>query len=194
VNFKNLIVDLKSSGKGLMSEAQYMNVGYVVDILSPCNFLIFGLGEDASVWSKINQGGRTVFLEDDKAWIEKFEDRGLEIYDVHYDSQSQNHELFGFDETKLKMDLPKEVANTKWDVVFVDGPLGHNPPRPFKGPGRMKSIYAAYTLLKENGICVVDDLGRLIEKKYSFHFFGEHNLYNVIEDKVGIFKKRTSKE
>ena len=182
---------MKSRGLGLMSEVQYVNVGYLVDVLSPCNFLIFGLGHDASVWSKINQGGRTVFLEDDKEWITKFENQDLEIYNVQYDTLAKNHEDIGFDSAKLKLDLPKEITSTTWDVVFVDGPLGHNPPRPYNGPGRMKSIAAAHDLVKEGGLCIIDDMGRLIEKKYSFHFFGEENLYNIVEDKVGIFKKRT---
>ena len=42
------------------------------------------------------------------------------------------------------MELPNDVTGVEWDVIFVDGPLGHNPPRPYKGPGRMKSIYAAH--------------------------------------------------
>ena len=191
MNFAGLIKDMKSRGQGLMSEGQYINIGYLIDILSPCNFLIFGLGEDAHVWTQINRGGRTVFLEDDKDWIRKFENQGLEIYDVQYDTQAQDHETIGFDVEKLSLGLPEEVVSTSWDVVFVDGPLGHNPPRPFKGPGRMKSICAAHALVKEGGLCIVDDMGRLIEKKYSFHFFGEENLYNIVENKVGIFKKRT---
>ena len=191
INFADLIRDMKSKGQGLMSEAQYVNIGYLVDILSPCNFLIFGLGEDANVWKQINRGGRTVFLEDDKDWIKKFEGQDLEIYDVQYNTLSKNHEEIGFDPEKLKLALPVEITSTSWDIVFVDGPLGHNPPRPFKGPGRMKSIAAAHSLVKEGGLCIVDDMGRLIEKKYAYHFFGEQNLYNIVENKVGIFKKKT---
>lgn len=174
-----------------MSEAQYMNVGYLIDVLSPCNFLIFGLGQDAKVWTKINRGGRTAFLEDDSEWISKFDNQNLEIYDIKYGTLAKDHESIGFDKEKLKLDLPEEILKTKWDVIFVDGPLGHNPPRPYKGPGRMKSISSAHKLLKEGGLCIVDDMGRLIERKYSFHYFGEENMYNIIEGKVGVFKKRT---
>ncbi len=191
MNFGTLIKEMKAQGKGLMSEAQYMNVGYVLDILSPCNFLVFGLGEDALVWDQINAGGRTAFLEDDIDWISKFVNQGLEIYDVVYDTRAEDHQTIGFDIEKLAMQLPPEVSAVEWDAVFVDGPLGHNPPRPYKGPGRMQSIYAAHVLLAEGGICIVDDMGRLIESSYAINFFGTANLYNVIEDKVGIFKKRT---
>jgi len=190
MSFIDSILKMKEDGKGLMSQIQYMNVGYVVDIMSPCNFLVFGLGEDADTWKDINKGGRTVFLEDDSDWIEKFNNRDLEIHAVEYNTKAEDYLSIGFEKENLEMDLPESILNTEWDIIFVDGPLGHNPPRPFKGPGRMKSIYTAHKLLKNNGICIVDDMGREIEKLYSSHFFGEENLYQVIEDKVGIFKKR----
>jgi len=189
MGFAELIKKMKAQGKGLMSMGQYMAVGHVVDALSPCNFLVFGLGEDASVWDDINVGGRTVFLEDDVDWISKFKDQELEIYDVVYDTKAEDHKTVGFDVEKLAMHLPPEVAAVEWDAIFVDGPLGHNPPRPYKGPGRMQSIYAAHSLLKEGGICMIDDMAREIESTYSRHFFGAHNLHAVIENKVGIFTK-----
>lgn len=190
MKFANLIHEMKDRGQGLMSIGQYINSAMFVDILSPCNFLVFGLGEDAEVWKEINQGGRTVFLEDDKDWIEKFSQKDLEIYHVTYDTQAKDFKEIGFDPEKLTMDIPDQVKDTNWDIIFVDGPLGHNPPRPFKGPGRMKSIYNAHQLLKEGGICIVDDMGREIERSYSSYFFGEENIYHIIENKVGIFKKR----
>jgi len=189
MNFIDLIEEMKAAGKGLMSKNQYMNAGHVLDMLSPCNFLVFGLGEDAYIWQEINKEGRTVFLEDDKGWINKFDNKALEIYLVKYDTRAEDHINIGFNIEKLKMNLPEEIISTKWDVIFVDGPLGHNPPRPYKGPGRMKSIYAAHRLLKEGGTCIIDDMGREIESKYANHFFGTKNLYNVVENKVGFFKK-----
>ena len=87
------------------------------------------------------------------------------------------------------MELPKDITDVEWDIIFVDGPLGHNPPRPFKGPGRMKSIYAAHSLLGGGGVCVVDDMGRIIESVYAHHFFGSENLYGLVEGKVGFFTK-----
>lgn len=194
IDYINLIREMKSFGHGLMSENQYIYAGQQLDKVAPCNFLVFGLGHDAYVWSQINKGGRTVFLEDDKEWISKFEGSDLEIYPVDYNTKVENHEKIGFDPKKLKMDLPDNVASEIWDIIFVDGPLGHNPPRQYKGPGRMKSIYAAYNLLKEGGICIVDDMGRQVESKYAFHFFGNNNLLfgRLIENKIGIFKKRSA--
>tara|TARA_R110001583_G_scaffold144559_1_gene296513 strand:- start:563 stop:1135 length:573 start_codon:yes stop_codon:yes gene_type:complete len=189
MSFKQLISELKEEGKGLMSMEQYINVGYVAELLAPCNFLIFGLGEDAKVWQEINKNGRTVFLEDDQEWLQKFDPDKYEIHPVSYHTKVQDHLSVGFDPEKLKMELPESVTNTSWDLIFVDGPLGHQPPRPYAGPGRMQSIYTAHTLLKPGGICIVDDLGRQIESKYSSHFFGTGNLLNIVENKVGILKK-----
>tara|TARA_R110000824_G_scaffold119884_2_gene274323 strand:- start:156 stop:710 length:555 start_codon:yes stop_codon:yes gene_type:complete len=182
---------MKAAGHGLMSLNQYLATAQQLDRLSPCNFLVFGLGHDAYVWDEINAGGRTVFLEDDEEWISNFEDSGLEVYPVNYNTKAADYEKIGFDESKLRMDLPKDITDVSWDMIFVDGPLGHNPPRPYKGPGRMKSIYAAYNLLKNNGICIMDDMGRLIESKYAYHFFGKENLLfgRLVENKIGIFTK-----
>ena len=131
----------------------------------------------------------TLFLEDDKDWIKKFAGKNLEIYDVVYNTKSEDHEKIGFNIELLKMNLPEQVRNTTWDTIFVDGPLGHNPPRPYKGPGRMKSIYAAYSLLRNGGTCIIDDIGRLIESKYAFHFLEKINMRDLIEDKVEFLQK-----
>lgn len=189
MNFLEKVQAFKDSGKGLMSTAQYLNVAEVVNILAPCNFLIFGLGEDSYLWQDLNAGGRTVFLEDDKEWSSKFSESSLEIHNVEYNTRVEDHEKIGFDENLLELNLPKTIRNTSWDIIFVDGPLSHNPPRPYKGPGRMSSMYEASRLLKKDGILIADDMGRLVEGKYSIHYFGQKNLWKVIENKVGFFKK-----
>ena len=192
MNYVQIINQMKSEGVGLMSVNQYLAVASQLANNAPCNFLVFGLGGDAYAWDKINEGGRTVFLEDDEEWISQFEGSGLEIYSVKYNTRAEDHEQIGFDPEKLSMELPESVTSEQWDVIFVDGPLGHNPPRPYKGPGRMKSIYAAYNLIKDDGLCIMDDMGRTIERKYAFHFFGKENLLSgrLVENKIGIFKKR----
>lgn len=191
--FKDLILEMKSQGIGLMSTNQYLNIGETISLCKPCNLLVFGLGGDANVWAKINKNGRTAFIEDDIEWIKKFNESNLEIYHVEYNTKAEDHENIGFAEDKLQLNLHENILNTKWDVIFVDGPLGHNPPRPYKGPGRMKSIYNAYNLLKDDGVCIVDDIGRLIEKKYADYYFGADCLYKVIENKVGFYYKKAKK-
>lgn len=43
----------------------------VLEKKSPCNFLVFGLGHDSLMWTALNHGGRTVFLEEDQSWIDQ---------------------------------------------------------------------------------------------------------------------------
>jgi len=196
-NYRNFLSELrkmKSNNVGLMSEQQYANIGYLISAISPANILVFGLGGDAELWKNLNSEGTTVFLEDDESWIEKFKNKELDIIKVDYTTEIKNHEEINFDEEKLEMSLPKRINETKWDIIIVDAPLGHGPPgRDYKGPGRMQSIYTANKLLKPGGICIVDDMKRLVEQKYSLHYFGYENLLNIIEEKVAIFKKPANK-
>lgn len=183
--------EFTSTGQGLMSSIQYQHVAEAIGITSPCNLLVFGLGSDSYLWNNINIDGKTVFLEDDHDWIGQFKDdlRKLDIVEVSYDTKSKDHREIGFDNQRLEMKtLPERVRSVEWDVIFVDGPLGHNPPRPYKGPGRMCSLYEASRLVRPSGIVIVDDIGRLIESTYAAHYLGQENLWKVVENKVAFFK------
>ncbi len=177
--------------KGLMGFQQYWAITKILQNLSPINLLVFGLGNDSLIWQRINSLGKTVFLEDDEPWIEKFKKYSLDIRKVTYSTKVEDANSIGFDEKKLKINLDDDILNIKWDCIIVDAPLGHQPPRKFKGPGRMSSIYMTSILIKkESGIVFVDDFGREVERKYSFHFLKKENLIRIIQDKLAIFKFR----
>nr|CAD1820209.1 unnamed protein product [Ananas comosus var. bracteatus] len=36
---------------------------------APCNLLVFGVGHDSLLWSALNPGGATLFLEEDPKWL-----------------------------------------------------------------------------------------------------------------------------
>ncbi len=182
------IKNMKKQKKGLMSKKQYLRIAKKLSEVSPCNLLVFGLGDDSYLWSKINSKGKTIFLEDNKDWIESLNDGTLDVEHVIYKTTVENQKEIGFIPEKLELSIPNRVSDLTYDFIIVDAPLGHQPPRPFKGPGRMSSIYMAFKLLKKGGVVVIDDMSRPIEKLYAFHYFKEENLIDFIEKKVGIFQ------
>ncbi|KAI4324241.1 hypothetical protein L6164_023795 [Bauhinia variegata] len=159
---------------------------------SPCNFLVFGLGHDSLMWSMLNHGGRTVFLEEDKSWIDQIKDKfpTLESYHVVYDTKrTEAEELLkhGTEEedcksvtdprfSKCKLALkgfPTDVYDIDWDLIMVDAPTGY-----FDGaPGRMSAIYTAGLMArnKEEGEThvFVHDVDREVEDKFSKGFLCE---------------------
>ncbi|MBA0734254.1 hypothetical protein Gogos_018189 [Gossypium gossypioides] len=160
----------------------------ILEKKSPCNFLVFGLGHDSLMWSSLNYGGRTVFLEEDEAWIEQIRRRFpmLESYHVTYDSkvnQAENlmdvgrgPECTAIADPKYSMcqlalkGLPSEVYEMKWDLIMVDAPTGYYE----DAPGRMTAIYTAGMMArnKEKGETdvFVHDVNRVVEDKFSMAF------------------------
>ena len=175
-DYKNFIKNMKKNKKGLMSKNQYLAIAKKLTDSSPCNLLVFGLGDDSYLWNKINKGGVTIFLEDSKEWIDSMNDGTLNVEHVVYKTLVEKQKEVGYDPEKLKLSLSEKVVNCKYDFIIVDAPLGHQPPRPFKGPGRMSSIFMASKLIKKGGIAVVDDMGRPIERQYAFHFWKKISL------------------
>ena len=187
-DYVTFIKNMKKQKKGLMSKKQYLRIAKKLSEISPCNLLVFGLGDDSYLWSKINNKGKTIFLEDSKDWIASVNDGTLDVEHVVYQTSVENQKDIGFIPEKLEFSIPNRVSDLTYDFIIVDAPLGHQPPRPFKGPGRMSSIYMAFKLLKKGGVVVIDDMGRPIEKQYAFYYFKEENLIDFIEKKVGIFQ------
>ncbi|PON52059.1 IRX15/IRX15L/IGXM [Parasponia andersonii] len=163
----------------------------VLENKSPCNFLVFGLGHDSLMWSALNHGGRTVFLEEDEAWIEQIRRRFpmLESYHVTYDSKvneadnlmdvGNGPECTAIGDPKISMcqlalkGLPGLVYEVKWDLIMVDAPTGYYE----EAPGRMTAIYTAGMMARnrEEGETdvFVHDVNRLVEDKFSKAFLCE---------------------
>ncbi|KAE8698841.1 Glucuronoxylan 4-O-methyltransferase 1 [Hibiscus syriacus] len=163
----------------------------ILEKKSPCNFLVFGLGHDSLMWSSLNYGGRTVFLEEDEAWIEQIRRRFpmLESYHVTYDSKvnqadnlmdvGRGPECTAITDPKYSMcqlalkGLPSEVYEMKWDLIMVDAPTGYYE----DAPGRMTAIYTAGMMAKnkEKGVTdvFVHDVNRVVEDKFSMAFLCE---------------------
>ncbi|KAK4254470.1 hypothetical protein QN277_009848 [Acacia crassicarpa] len=160
----------------------------VLEKKSPCNFLVFGLGHDSLMWSSLNHGGRTVFLEEDEAWIEQIRRQfpGLESYHVTYASKvneadnlmevGKGPECTALGDPRYSMcqlalkGLPSEIYETKWDLIMVDAPTGYYE----EAPGRMTAIYTAGMMARnrESGETdvFVHDVNREVEDKFSRAF------------------------
>lgn len=164
----------------------------VLEKKSPCNFLVFGLGHDSLMWSSLNYGGRTVFLEEDEAWIKQIKRRFpmLESYHVTYDSKvnqadnlievGKGPECTAIGDPRYSMcqlalkGLPAEIYETSWDLIMVDAPTGYYD----EAPGRMTTIYTAGMMARnrkhggETDV-FVHDVNREIEDKFSKAFLCE---------------------
>ncbi|XP_010927860.1 glucuronoxylan 4-O-methyltransferase 3 [Elaeis guineensis] len=163
----------------------------VLERRSPCNFLIFGLGRDSLMWTALNHGGRTVFLEEDRQWIETIQQElpNLEAYHVEYDTKvSQAEELLELGQlpecttvgdvrlSKCRLalkGLPEAFFEVEWDLIMVDAPTGYFP----GAPGRMGAIYTAGMAArwrKEGETDVfVHDVNRFAEDRFSRKFLCE---------------------
>ncbi len=143
---------------------------------SPCDLLIFGLGNDSSFWHEINNGGRTVFIEDDKRFFDKVtkEYPEIEAYLVNYKTHLEDWQKIINDPSKLTLDMPSALKNKKgylkWDVILVDGPAGYNN----LSSGRMKSIYMSSVLAKKDGHIFVHDTEREVERVFCDLYLGRN--------------------
>ncbi|KAA8548239.1 hypothetical protein F0562_004500 [Nyssa sinensis] len=167
----------------------------VLQILSPCNFLVFGLGHDSLMWASFNPRGTTLFLEEDIKWVHRILKNvpNLRVYDVNYETRlSEADELLssyksvphcmppdvrlrGNTRCKLALsDLPDEVYNKEWDVIVIDAPRGYMA----ETPGRMSAIFTAAVMARARvspGVThvMLHDVNRKVEKEYAQEFLCE---------------------
>lgn len=180
---------LKYYRKGLMSFEQYWNIASIIEKSKGCNILIFGLGYDSILWKKINSNGKNVYIEDDVEWIRKFENKNLDIRMVEYSTLIEQDHDINPDNIKLILKIDNDIKKTKWDIIIVDAPLGHQPPRKWSGPGRMSSLYMTKKLKNKKTIVIVDDYNRKVENKFCEYYFGHLNK-RIIQKKLVIFNDK----
>ena len=146
-----------------------------VDEKAGCCLLVFGLGNDSPMWQEINAGGRTVFLEDNDFWFNKFmssevaKEHDIEAYRLDYPCKMSDWESLLDQPEKLELKMPEAVADTEWDVILVDGPEGGI-------TGRMSSIYMSSKLAKKGGFVFVHDCERQVEEAYADKYLKDERL------------------
>lgn len=153
---------------------QYKSIYECIKSKDKPNVLVFGVGGDSNLWHDTNKDGLTVFLEDNDKWLNQVKSQSphLQISKVEYthkgwDADSLLNSYKSGNRDCLSLDLPDIVRNTKWDVILVDAPAGWGD----KHPCRMKSIYEAYNLPKNQNVDIfVHDSERKIETQYCNYF------------------------
>lgn len=158
------------SDRGQLTRVEYQ---YISNFLGDKNFLVFGTGRDTPYWRLCNKGGTTLFLENDPRWVIDAPD----VYQIHYTTKRHEYKtlLDKFnqgDTSKLELQLPLVVTTKKWDVIFVDSPMGYND----SNPGRMQSIYTAYKLSHFDTVVFVHDCHRPVEELYVSTLFSDQKL------------------
>ncbi len=102
-----------------------------------CNMLVFGVGYDSPLWYVTTFGfGTLIFLEDDPERVKKAK-LLPNVLQVSYGTGLEHRADHPAD--VLFMPLPKEVEETGWDIIFIDGPKQRT-------VGRMRSFYQAARL------------------------------------------------
>ncbi|MBA0782246.1 hypothetical protein Gotri_003104, partial [Gossypium trilobum] len=130
----------------IVPQQNFREISVTFDVLqkrSPCNFLVFGLGYDSLMWTSLNPGGNTLFLEEDPKWIQTVlkDAPSLRAHAVkyrtqlkqansllaHYKSEPNCHPskayLRGSHKCKLALTgFPDEFYDTEWDLIMIDAP------------------------------------------------------------------------
>jgi len=167
---------IQLSGEELLLIAQTINAKARPNVRP--NVLVYGTGKDSEFWYRLNASGQTLFLEDDLAWVEQASRvvPHLSIRPMVYGTSLDDWRDLLNDEPALRAGLPDEVRSTKWDVILVDAPRGHEA----GNPGRMKSIYHASILATAGTDVFVHDCNREVEAAYCDHFLTPSRLQNQV--------------
>jgi glucuronoxylan 4-O-methyltransferase len=164
----------------IILSAEEMRLIYdIVQRRAPCNFLVFGLGDDSVVWDATNHQGHTLFIEDDEEWVSSVLDEypRLNVFTYTYETERHEWEDLLDRPDELEMDLPESVLKRSWDIILVDAPAGHGSDL----PGRMQSIYTASWLAGPGTDVFVHDIDREVESTYCDAFFAEKDWENQVQ-------------
>lgn len=124
---KAQIKAIKSMSKGGgMTEPEYFHFMSYVRDHAPQKLLVWGLGYDSVLVNALNEGGLTLFLEQDAGWVSKTDAKYLNYVsynDVLFRTSVGDMEEFVADPHTADL---KVLSNAScWDTVLVDSPLGY---------------------------------------------------------------------
>jgi uncharacterized protein (TIGR01627 family) len=161
-------------------------ISRVVAQKAPCKMLVFGMGYDSAIWAGLNRRGKTLFLESDEEWYRKIVNKHKKIkgYKVDYRARMRDWQALLKNPSSLKIALPEEVENERWDVILVDGPAGFE----VEHHGRMESIFQASRLVGFSGDIFVHDCDRVVEDSYCCEYLKRENLAREICGQFGLLR------
>ena len=166
-----------------MTARQMQLIMKTIQKKTPCKFLVFGVGNDSVFWALLNQGGETVFLEDNPVWFDKITKRIPQIsaYLISYETLRKDWKKLLAEPSLLEVSLPESIKEQDWDIALVDAPAGYDD----NTPGRMKSIYTASKLVRDSGDVFVHDCNREVEDLFCNNFLKKENLSFEIKSPIG---------
>ncbi|MFP6856426.1 MAG: hypothetical protein VCA73_04080 [Roseibacillus sp.] len=124
--------------------------------IAPCRLLVFGVGRDSNCWLAVNNGGTTLFLENNPEWIERIgtEIGGKQIRSLSYQQLYEEWEAAECSPEAVPLpQLENAPFDRSWDCIFVDAPWGPT-------FGRHQSTHAATRAVTPGGLIALHDCER----------------------------------
>lgn len=110
---------------GICKPIEYKAIQAAIEKRRPCNMLVFGCGRDSAFWHRLNEGGRTLFIENVHKWANVARRHGCEVITTTYNTKRGTPAP----EEPIPAELA-EMVGQQWDIVFIDGPKMNKASRP----------------------------------------------------------------
>lgn len=146
---------------GHLSLSQYVRIAdTMANLAIGEKSLVFGCGEDTSLWDGIARG-HVLFVEDDPQWLDRGKSMGVDVMFHRYLSQINVQS----DPPGLPLPL-----HDIWSLILIDGPRGCTP----ESPGRQHSIQmAAAAKIHPRGHIFLHDYNRSWEMECAHTYLGK---------------------
>ena len=149
-----------------MSHAKIEMIAGAISNRSPgCNLLVFGLGNDSPLWHNLNHAGHTLFVENNKEWMERIVPANpfLNVMFCDYTPVTVRRSLASPISVLRKARPPEKLLEHPWHVIIIDAPNGNRPHQ----PGRALPIAWAAQLAKTDTHVFLDDYNRDVERTFA---------------------------
>jgi hypothetical protein len=158
-----------------MTLKEYVKICEVIKVKTPCNILVYGLGNDSFLYHFLNKNGYTFFIENDKEWINKI---GKKYSYLNYGYFNFPTTVENSLKTKFNSDVKTPyIKDKEWDIIIIDGPPGYEKNK----PGREIPIKEAAEYFNSSSKSVdvfIHDVNRVLESSACNKFFKNNKPVN----------------